>query len=156
MTPRSFVLTGALPCALYRPHAPSAAPPCSAAASSCFVAAASSSRQATSSSGRSSKRRRGYSVVVRAAADYYEVLGVARDADKKAIKSAYRQKARKFHPVRFGCCLRDRLDMRSACATRCGLAQPAAVVRAGAAAPQRRRRTHPPKKQTPQKTKTRT
>jgi hypothetical protein len=38
-------------------------------------------------------------VVVRADSDYYDLLGVARGADKKTIKSAYRQKARKFHPV---------------------------------------------------------
>jgi len=30
--------------------------------------------------------------------DYYEVLGVARDATEAAIKSAYRKLARKFHP----------------------------------------------------------
>jgi len=30
--------------------------------------------------------------------DYYEVLGVPRDADQEAIKKAYRQRARKFHP----------------------------------------------------------
>jgi DnaJ-class molecular chaperone len=30
--------------------------------------------------------------------DYYEVLGVARDADEKAIKGAYRRLARKYHP----------------------------------------------------------
>ncbi|KIY92454.1 Chaperone protein dnaJ [Monoraphidium neglectum] len=40
---------------------------------------------------------RGLSVVVRAA-DYYDVLGVPRNADKKAIKQAYRSKARKYHP----------------------------------------------------------
>ena len=32
------------------------------------------------------------------AADYYEVLGVARDADESTIKRAYRQLARKYHP----------------------------------------------------------
>lgn len=30
--------------------------------------------------------------------DYYEVLGVPRDADEKQIKSAYRKLARRFHP----------------------------------------------------------
>ena len=30
--------------------------------------------------------------------DYYEILGVPRDADEKAIKSAYRKKARQYHP----------------------------------------------------------
>jgi hypothetical protein len=38
-------------------------------------------------------------MIVRAASDYYSVLGVERNADKKQIKQAYRQKARKFHPV---------------------------------------------------------
>ncbi|NOR51094.1 MAG: DnaJ domain-containing protein [Gammaproteobacteria bacterium] len=32
--------------------------------------------------------------------DYYEVLGVARDADQKAIKSAFRKLALKYHPDR--------------------------------------------------------
>ncbi len=31
-------------------------------------------------------------------ADYYETLGVARDADKEQIKQAYRRLARKYHP----------------------------------------------------------
>ena len=30
--------------------------------------------------------------------DYYEILGVARDADAATIKSAYRKLARKYHP----------------------------------------------------------
>jgi curved DNA-binding protein len=30
--------------------------------------------------------------------DYYATLGVARDADEAAIKSAYRKLARKYHP----------------------------------------------------------
>jgi DnaJ-class molecular chaperone len=30
--------------------------------------------------------------------DYYDVLGVGRDADEKAIKGAYRRLARKYHP----------------------------------------------------------
>src|SRR3979411_2316024 len=30
--------------------------------------------------------------------DYYDVLGVGRDADAKAIKSAFRKLARKHHP----------------------------------------------------------
>lgn len=32
--------------------------------------------------------------------DYYEVLGIPRDADKKAIKGAFRQLALKYHPDR--------------------------------------------------------
>jgi len=30
--------------------------------------------------------------------DYYKILGVAADADLKAIKTAYRKLARKYHP----------------------------------------------------------
>ena len=41
---------------------------------------------------------RGSGLVVHAAEDYYTTLGVDKGADKKTIKSAYRQKARKFHP----------------------------------------------------------
>lgn len=33
-----------------------------------------------------------------AAADYYEVLGISRNADEKEIKKAYRTMARKYHP----------------------------------------------------------
>ena len=32
--------------------------------------------------------------------DFYEVLDVARDADEKALKSAYRKMAMKYHPDR--------------------------------------------------------
>lgn len=30
--------------------------------------------------------------------DYYEVLGVSKDADDKTIKSAFRKLAKKYHP----------------------------------------------------------
>ena len=30
--------------------------------------------------------------------DYYEILGIGRNADKAAIKKAYRKLAKKYHP----------------------------------------------------------
>ncbi|MAN65093.1 MAG: molecular chaperone DnaJ, partial [Hyphomonadaceae bacterium] len=30
--------------------------------------------------------------------DYYEILGVSKDADEKQLKSAYRKLAMKYHP----------------------------------------------------------
>ena len=30
--------------------------------------------------------------------DYYEVLGISKDADEKEIKSAFRKLAKKYHP----------------------------------------------------------
>src|ERR671926_184908 len=36
--------------------------------------------------------------------DFYEVLGVARDADGATIKSAYRKLAMEYHPDRNGGC----------------------------------------------------
>eukprot|EP01025_Chloroclados_australasicus_P030039 TRINITY_DN3007_c0_g1_i1.p1 TRINITY_DN3007_c0_g1~~TRINITY_DN3007_c0_g1_i1.p1 ORF type:complete len:422 (+),score=41.81 TRINITY_DN3007_c0_g1_i1:38-1303(+) len=45
-----------------------------------------------------SARRRRVNLATQAGRDYYNILGVGKSADKKEIKSAYRQKARKFHP----------------------------------------------------------
>ncbi|GBF91772.1 dnaJ, mitochondrial-like [Raphidocelis subcapitata] len=47
---------------------------------------------------RSGRTRAVAAFAAAAGGDYYEVLGVPRDADKKAIKAAYRSKARKYHP----------------------------------------------------------
>jgi molecular chaperone DnaJ len=38
--------------------------------------------------------------IITAQRDYYEVLGVAKDADQKAIKDAFRTLAMKYHPDR--------------------------------------------------------
>ncbi|KAK7280988.1 hypothetical protein RIF29_08600 [Crotalaria pallida] len=43
-------------------------------------------------------RRRGSTLIVRADADYYSVLGVSKNASKSEIKSAYRKLAREYHP----------------------------------------------------------
>ncbi|XP_020214961.1 chaperone protein dnaJ A6, chloroplastic isoform X1 [Cajanus cajan] len=43
-------------------------------------------------------RRRGSRLMVRAAADYYSVLGVSKNSSKSEIKTAYRKLARTYHP----------------------------------------------------------
>lgn len=81
---------------------------CTARASTAPIAAALSARGSGSSSssfGSAAQQRRqsrrqqlGQRLVVRAERDFYQILGVEKGADKKTIKSAYRQLARKFHP----------------------------------------------------------
>ena len=46
-------------------------------------------------------------MVVRAAEDYYDTLGVSKTADKKEIKSAYRQKVRRLHDRSLACTKQD-------------------------------------------------
>jgi molecular chaperone DnaJ len=38
---------------------------------------------------------------LRPSQDYYQILGVPRGSDVKEMKKAYRQLARKYHPVRW-------------------------------------------------------
>ncbi|KAL9269847.1 Chaperone protein dnaJ A8, chloroplastic-like protein [Drosera capensis] len=47
---------------------------------------------------RRSSYKRGNRLIVRAASDYYSVLGVSKNASKSEIKSAYRKLARSYHP----------------------------------------------------------
>lgn len=68
----------------------SASTPAAPAAAACFGTAKALPRRR--------RRQLGRGLVVRAERDFYQILGVARDSDKKTIKSAYRQLARKFHP----------------------------------------------------------
>lgn len=44
------------------------------------------------------KTQRGKTLIVTAGTDYYELLGVSKNADSKQLKRAYRQLARKYHP----------------------------------------------------------
>ena len=50
--------------------------------------------------GRACASRSRRPVATRAAKDYYDLLGVPRGTDAKEVKKAYRQLARKYHPVR--------------------------------------------------------
>ncbi|MCD7449631.1 Chaperone protein dnaJ A7A, chloroplastic [Datura stramonium] len=52
----------------------------------------------SSVSNKSQHQRRGTRLVVRAEKDYYDVLGVSRNASKSEIKSSYRKLARSYHP----------------------------------------------------------
>jgi len=50
--------------------------------------------------GDSLTKQKSRDTIISAQRDYYEVLGVAKDADQKAIKDAFRNLALKFHPDR--------------------------------------------------------
>lgn len=80
-------------------------PPCSLTPPAAAAALPSSSRcigryplAGSAPAASSAPRRARGAVVPRAARDFYQILGVDRGSDKKTIKSAYRQLARKFHP----------------------------------------------------------
>ena len=45
--------------------------------------------------------------------DYYDMLGVARDADPATIKSAYRKLAMECHPDRHGGCADQEAKFKS-------------------------------------------
>ncbi|KAL7001895.1 Chaperone protein dnaJ A6, chloroplastic [Sarracenia purpurea var. burkii] len=47
---------------------------------------------------RNPRHHRGARLIVRADSDYYDVLGVSKNASKSEIKSAYRKLARSYHP----------------------------------------------------------
>lgn len=71
-----------------------------ASSASCRAPQVPSAPRISAATSRQGRGRR-CAVVVRADGDYYSLLGVERNSDKKTIKQAYRQKARKYHPVSF-------------------------------------------------------